>query len=574
MNQQSTLVDASIFPRLVVKVGGRVVQEVDLRTEIRIGRAEDNDLNLTDPKVSRHHARITLDGNAYVIVDLGSANGTRVNGVEITASYRLKHGDRISIGDAELIYQEPGQASDETLIAPSPAVVGAQSTVTRKPVMAVPHHPTGPRAPKQQGLGRGLTVALILIAGIIIIALGVVIAFQLGVFGPAEPAEPPTQTPQIVVATTVAPAETPVPVETPEAPEPTMAPGVTSAVEDGFDQAMADAQALARRSNFEDAISAYEDLAQQAPDDARPEIGWAWALIWDDEAGEALDHALRAVELDPESADAAAVLARAYIETGDKEQALDEAQRAVELGSGNATANAVLAEAYAVNGRSQDALEAADLALVQDINNAEAHRIRGWLYHTADNDMGRAAGELQVAAGLQPELWLRRHELGSLLLTAEDYTTAIMAFQDALGIRPKAVTYTSIGEAYYRLGQYDQAKASLQQAVSAGAEDLDTYALLGATLARLGSCEDAKTYYEQALEMDATEPLALEAEDLCEGSMPSPTPSTTTVSASAPTPVSSPQAEATPKSDVPAASTPVPGRTHCVPCVEWGDEQL
>jgi len=67
--------------------------------------------------------------------------------------------------------------------------------------------------------------------------------------------------------------------------------------------------------------------------------------------------------------------------------------------------------------------------------------------------MGRAAGELQTAAGLQPELWLRRHELGTLLLRAEDYTTAIMAFQDALKIRPKAVTYTSIGEAYYRLGQ-------------------------------------------------------------------------------------------------------------------------
>jgi len=74
-----------------------------------------------------------------------------------------------------------------------------------------------------------------------------------------------------------------------------------------------------------------------------------------------------------------------------------------------------------------------------------------------------------VAAGLQPELWLRRHELGTLLLRAEDYTTAIMAFQDALKIRPKAVTYTSIGEAYYRLGQYAPARASLEQAIAAGA---------------------------------------------------------------------------------------------------------
>jgi TolB protein len=132
-----------------------------------------------------------------------------------------------------------------------------------------------------------------------------------------------------------------------------------------------------------------------------------------------------------------------------------------------------------------------------------------------------------------------------LLLEAEDYTTAIMAFQDALGIRPKAISYTAIGEAYYQLGQYDQARASLRQAVSAGAKDAHTYGLFAATYAQLDRCDDAETYFEQALELDANQPLAKEAQELCQGERPSPTASPTTVSASQPTAESTPEATAT-----------------------------
>jgi TolB protein len=557
MTGESTLVDASIFPRLVVTVGGQVIQEVDLRAELRVGRAEDNDLDLADPKVSRHHARIYQEGPAYMVTDLGSANGTRVNGVLLTGPHHLEHGDRIAVGDTELIYQEPGRASGETIVGPSIASAAVQPTVTRKPALAVPPPPPAESA-KRQDSGRGLTIALVLIGGIVIIAVAIIAVSLLvpDLFGRGEPTAQPTQTPQIVVATTAAPAATEAPAETPaitaQPPQQEETPGTQADV----DEMMAQAETNARRSRFEEAIAIYQDAALQAPDDARPEVGWAWTLIWDDEAEEALPHAQRAVDLDPNSADAAAILARTHIELGDEDKALAEAQRAVELDGGNATAHAVLAEAYAINGQPEGAVDEADLALVQDINLAEAHRIRGWLYHTVDNDLGRAAGELQIAAGLQPELWLRRHELGMLLLTAEDHTTAIMAFQDALGIRPKAITYTGIGEAYYRLGQYDQAKASLQQAISAGAEDLDTYALLGATYARLGRCDDAKAYYDQVLDLDPTDPLALEAEDLCEGSMPSPTPSPTTLSASAPTPVSSAEPSPAPKATSPPPPPP------------------
>lgn len=556
MTDESTLIDASIYPRLLIRVKGQIIQEITLRDELDIGRAEDNDIDLMDAKVSRHHARIRREGADFVLTDLGSANGTLVNGRRLTRPHKLRHGERIMIGSAELIYQVSDEPADETVIAAVPPPT-TQATIPSRPAVVVP--------PPSQGAGRGLVIGLILIATVLLIAMAVITVYVLApeVFQDLGLIAEPTQTPQIVVATTVAPPATEIPTEipaetpvaTPEATPVVSAPEPTPVPVDETEDLLTQADALTRRSKFEDATAIYQDLVNQAPDDARPEIGWAWVLILDDEAAEALAHAQRAVELAPDSAEAAAVLARAYAETGDKSHALSEAQRAVQLDPGSATAQAVLAEAYMANGQNQEAVDAADLALVQDINNADAHRVRAWLYHIVDNDMGRAAGELQVAAGLQPELWLRRHELGVLLLEAEDYTTAIMAFQDALGIRAKAITYASIGQAYYQLGQYDQARASLQQAISAGAENVDTYALLAATYAHQDRCDDAQPYIDLSLAQEPTHPLAVEAKEICEGTRPSPTASPTTASASSPTdtPEPNPTPQPTKRPSPPAA---------------------
>jgi DNA-binding SARP family transcriptional activator len=70
-------------------------------TATRIGRNSDNDIVLSDVKVSRHHAVITASGTAVVITDLGSVNGVRVRGQRIDPSAELFDGDRIRIGDQE-----------------------------------------------------------------------------------------------------------------------------------------------------------------------------------------------------------------------------------------------------------------------------------------------------------------------------------------------------------------------------------------------------------------------------------------------------------------------------------------
>jgi len=64
---------------------------------LRLGRSPDNDVILRDPATSGHHARLERRGDQFWIVDLGSTNGTLVNG-EPVQEKQLNHGDRITIG--------------------------------------------------------------------------------------------------------------------------------------------------------------------------------------------------------------------------------------------------------------------------------------------------------------------------------------------------------------------------------------------------------------------------------------------------------------------------------------------
>lgn len=71
----------------------------------RIGRLTDNDIVLDDTDVSRHHAVIADTGSGFVITDLRSTNGVEVRGELIRGSATLAHGDTVSIGGCEFIFE-------------------------------------------------------------------------------------------------------------------------------------------------------------------------------------------------------------------------------------------------------------------------------------------------------------------------------------------------------------------------------------------------------------------------------------------------------------------------------------
>jgi predicted component of type VI protein secretion system len=89
-------------PRALLSVGGR---RMPLPADGGIvGRSRECDVVLEDTGVSRRHAQLRPQGGEWVVTDLGSTNGVRVNGREIEGPCRLRPGDRLELGSTEVVF--------------------------------------------------------------------------------------------------------------------------------------------------------------------------------------------------------------------------------------------------------------------------------------------------------------------------------------------------------------------------------------------------------------------------------------------------------------------------------------
>lgn len=104
------------------------------KQEIWLGRDPSNDIVIADPEVSRRHARFLQRGGTYAIEDMGSTNGTLVNGEMITTLKMLSHGDVIELGEhTSLIFEVTQTEVDET-VAVFRSTEGEDKSPERKPV--------------------------------------------------------------------------------------------------------------------------------------------------------------------------------------------------------------------------------------------------------------------------------------------------------------------------------------------------------------------------------------------------------------------------------------------------------
>lgn len=80
-------------------------KKINLVAQITIGRATDNDVVVDNSLASRHHAMIQKIKNVYFLKDLGSTNGTFLNGAKLPGDkyVKLQSGDKITIGNMSLV---------------------------------------------------------------------------------------------------------------------------------------------------------------------------------------------------------------------------------------------------------------------------------------------------------------------------------------------------------------------------------------------------------------------------------------------------------------------------------------
>ncbi len=158
--------------RLVVRRGPQPNQTYDLNKDIiTVGRDITNDIVINDPEASRHHMRLTRGAGGFTLEDLGSTNGTFINGQRLTGAKPLNPGDMVGMGETvTLAYERVGagapradEPQEPATYAPPQATRGYESQAPESPYAPAPQQEYAarpqPAAPPYTSYGQTYTEA-------------------------------------------------------------------------------------------------------------------------------------------------------------------------------------------------------------------------------------------------------------------------------------------------------------------------------------------------------------------------------------------------------------------------------
>lgn len=127
----------------LVRRGQRKGDRIEARTPVvNLGRGDFNDLQLPDASVSASHAKVQLREGVWVVADLGSTNGTAVDGEPVRDEAPLTPGCTLRLGDVELLFEPHDRAAAPVAgtavlpqaLAPEPAAAGPRAGAPRRPL--------------------------------------------------------------------------------------------------------------------------------------------------------------------------------------------------------------------------------------------------------------------------------------------------------------------------------------------------------------------------------------------------------------------------------------------------------
>jgi pSer/pThr/pTyr-binding forkhead associated (FHA) protein len=107
------------------------------RDDVTLGRRTTNDIVLEDPLVSRLHALVTRRGGGMLIEDLGSHNGTYVNGERVMGLRQIQQGDLIQVGSSRAYFEDDSLIAEDTTNIMEAGVLTGTQTFTQRQLQVV-----------------------------------------------------------------------------------------------------------------------------------------------------------------------------------------------------------------------------------------------------------------------------------------------------------------------------------------------------------------------------------------------------------------------------------------------------